>query len=50
MFGLCPATMTPLSAPIGEGFWEEVEFQLVGEETACCSVAVPGLGYKQGTV
>lgn len=30
-------TMAPFSAPTGEGFWEEVGFQLVEEETARCS-------------
>lgn len=51
MSGLCPATDSDSTVCPHRGrLLEEVEFQLVGEETACRSVGVPGLGYKQGTV
>ena len=39
-------TMAPFSASTGEGFWEEVGFQLVEEETARCSGGGPWSGIQ----
>ena len=41
-------TMAPFSAPTGEGFWEEVGFQLVEEEIARCSGGGPWSGIQAG--